>query len=299
MKKLFKGNSSVLVLIAAVVLFARTFILHGMLPIPADTIIGLYHPYRDLYAADYPNGIPYKNFLITDPVRQIYIWKNLGLGILEKGKLPLWNPYEFSGSPLLANFQSSPFYPLNIILLFKPFEISWSIFILIQPLLAGLFTYLYLRNFKIHPLAAVFGGIVFAFSGFAVAWMEWGNILSTGLWLPLVLLAIEKLIELFHEQNLKFKNKNLIVWSVVYVFSISSSLLAGHLQTFFYLFIFSIIYFFIRWWQLGKNIRLFALFIMLNSLFLILTAIQWIPTLQFILLSARDTDQSLWQKYRE
>jgi hypothetical protein len=35
---------------------------------------------------------------------------------------------------------------------------------------------------------------------------------------------------------------------------------------------------------------------MLNSLFLILTAIQWIPTLQFILLSARDTDQSLWQK---
>ena len=76
MKNLLKGNGAFLILIAAVFIFSRAFILQGLLPIPADTIIGLYHPYSDLYAVDYPNGIPYKNFLITDPVSQIYIWKN-------------------------------------------------------------------------------------------------------------------------------------------------------------------------------------------------------------------------------
>lgn len=297
MKNLLKGNGALLILLAAVFIFARAFILQGLLPIPADTIIGLYHPYRDLYAADYPNGIPYKNFLITDPVRQIYIWKNLSIDILKNGNLPLWNPYEFSGTPLLANFQSSPFYPLNVILFAKPFEISWSIFVLIQPLLAGLFTYLYLRNFKIHQLAAVFGGIVFAFSGFAVSWMEWGTILSTGLWLPLMLLSVEKLIGVFDLKNQESRIRNQkLAWGILYIFAISSSLLAGHLQTFFYSLIFVFVYFMVRWWQLRKNIRLLFLFIILNSLFLILTAVQWSPTLQFILLSARDSDQSLWQK---
>ena len=36
-------------------LFFSPFFLQSKLPIPADTIIGLYHPYRDLYAKDYPN----------------------------------------------------------------------------------------------------------------------------------------------------------------------------------------------------------------------------------------------------
>ncbi len=295
MKNLLKGNGAFLILIAAVFIFSRAFILQGLLPIPADTIIGLYHPYRDLYAVDYPNGIPYKNFLITDPVRQIYIWKNLSVDIIGKGQMPLWNLYEFSGTPLLANFQSSPFYPLNLILFFRPFEISWSIFVLLQPLLAGIFTYLYLRNFKIHPLASVFGGVVFAFSGFAVAWMEWGTILSTGLWLPLILLAKEKLLKKMTWQ-----------WILVLIFAEVSQIFAGHLQVLFYSWTFSNVYLFVRIFQIAyeqnkKHFLLTALkkyipFLLIGIGIFIISAIQLLPTLQFIMLSARDADQSLWQK---
>ncbi len=57
-----------LVIVFFVFVFFWQFFVKGLLPIPSDTIIGLYHPYRDLYSSDYPNGIPYKNFLITDPV---------------------------------------------------------------------------------------------------------------------------------------------------------------------------------------------------------------------------------------
>ena len=97
------------------VTFFWQFFFKGLFPIPADTIIGLYHPFRDLYAKNYPNGIPFKNFLITDPVRQQYPWRELAISIEKKLELPLWNPYNFAGTPLLANFQSGSFYIFNII----------------------------------------------------------------------------------------------------------------------------------------------------------------------------------------
>ena len=95
-----------------VVFFAKT-IFQGILPIPADTIVGLYHPFRDAVAQEYPNGIPYKNFLITDPVRQQYPWRELAVSIMKQGELPLWNPYQMSGTPLFGNLQSAALYPLN------------------------------------------------------------------------------------------------------------------------------------------------------------------------------------------
>src|SRR3989338_259761 len=108
----------VLFIFIITIVFFWQFFLKGLLPMPADTIVGLYHPFRDLYAKEYPNGIPYKNFLLTDPVRQQYPWRNLVVENFTNFQLPLWNPYNFSGTPLLANIQSAPFYPPNILFFF-------------------------------------------------------------------------------------------------------------------------------------------------------------------------------------
>ena len=103
------------ILILIILIFFWQFILKGLLPIPSDTIVGLYHPYRDYYATEYPNGIPYRNFLITDPVRQQYPWRFIAIDQMKQGQWPSWNPYSFSGTPLAANLQSAPFYPLNVL----------------------------------------------------------------------------------------------------------------------------------------------------------------------------------------
>lgn len=277
-----------------VFLFFTPFFLHDKLPIPSDTIVGLYHPFRDLYAADYPNGIPYKNALITDPVRQQYPWRFLAIEQLKKGELPLWNPYNLSGSPLAANVQTGAFYPFNILFFITPFYLGWSILIMLQPLLAGLFLYWYLRSFKLHPLASVLGGITFAFSGFSVAWMEWGTIGHVALWIPLILLSIDKLEVRIKNQELR--NRQVFLWSFIFLFSLTSSFLAGHLQTFFYVALVSIAYFFIRWWQYGRSKKLFLLFLFFTSCFLLLTAIQWWPALQLINQSARSSDLISWQE---
>src|SRR5258708_26558177 len=120
-----KKTLSFLFLFGICVVFFAPFFLKYLLPIPSDTIIGLYNPFRDLYAKEYPNGIPYKNFLITDPVRQQYPWRFLALDLEKQIQLPLWNPYSFAGTPLLANFQTATFYPLNILLFIFPIAIGW------------------------------------------------------------------------------------------------------------------------------------------------------------------------------
>lgn len=288
MLNLLKKNLFLVVIVVAGLIFFQKTIISALLPIPADTIVGLYYPFRDNYVSTNPNGLPYKNFLITDPVRQIYPWRNLVFDSLKKIELPLWNQYNFSGTPLLANFQSAAFYPLNILFFILPFPIGWSVLIILQPILAGLFMYLYLSNLKLRREASFFGSIVFSFCGFFVAWLEWGNIVNTALWLPLILLSIDKFVSSIQYGVLSRKN----IWSLIFLLSIVFSFFAGHLQTFFYMYIISTLYFIFRLFDQKNKLKLIALYFILNTLFLILTAVQWVPTLQFILLSARDADLS-------
>ncbi|OGH11598.1 MAG: hypothetical protein A2684_03425 [Candidatus Levybacteria bacterium RIFCSPHIGHO2_01_FULL_36_15b] len=274
-----------LLILATVTIFFWQFLFKGLLPIPTDTIVGLYHPYLDFYAKDYPRGIPFKNFLITDPVRQQISWKNLVLDLEKKLQLPLWNPYSFSGTPLLANFQSGAFYPLNILFLIFPFSSSWSLLIFLQPLLACFFLFYFLRNLGMSKIASYFGSVTFAFSGFAIAWLEWGNILHTALWLPLMLLSIDKI--------LKNLNRFSIWWLVLATASLFS-FFAGHLQIFSYVFAVSLAYFIFRWIENGRSTRIILLFIGYLLTITIIALPQWLPTLQFIENSARAIDQVNW-----
>ncbi len=292
MKRFF--NIPILIFILTVVVFFKPFFLNGKLPIPADTIIGLYHPFRDLYAKDYPNGIPYKNFLITDPVRQQYPWRFLAYEGEKKGELPLWNPYTMSGTPLAGTLQGAVFYPLNILLFLFPFSIGWSLLIVLEPLLAGMFLYFYLRNLKLNSLSSLFGAVTFSFCGFSIAWLEWGTLVHVVLWIPLILLSIDKLESRIKNQE-SWKPK-ILLWSFIFIFALTSSLFAGHFQFFGYVLLLSFLYFFARWFQHGMSKKIFLVFIILTSCFMVLTFIQWFPTLQFIAQSARGIDQLDWQK---
>lgn len=283
--------------IFTVIVFFYPFIVQGKLPIPSDTIIGLYHPYRDLYAQEYPNGIPFKNYLITDPVRQQYPWRLLAIDEEKKGKLPIWNPYSLSGTPLLANFQSGAFYPFNILFFVLPFFFSWSLLVFLEPLLSGIFMYFYLKYFRLSSWAAFLGAFIYSFSGFSIAWMEWNTMIQIALWLPLILLAKEKLLQ-----------KISWMWSLILLFSEISTFFAGHLQILFYSLCISNIYLIFRIFQITfkenkkENFLLSFLkkyfpFLLIGVIVLGVTAIVWIPSLHFILQSGRDIDQlNNWQK---
>ena len=192
MNKLLLKNWGIFIIFLAVLLFNSPIILKGLMPSPTDAMVGLYHPFRDLYSESNPNGIPFKNFLLTDPVRQLIVWKKMSIEMTRGGVFPLWNPYEMAGKPMLGNFQSSVFYPLNILFLLFEFKFSWTVYIVTSQVLAGIFMYLYLGSIKKSEEVRVIGAIAFIFSGFFISWYEWGNVGHAYLWLPLGLYFSEK-----------------------------------------------------------------------------------------------------------
>ncbi len=267
----------------SLIVFYLPLITSGKIPTAFDTIVGLYHPYRDFYQKEYPRGIPFKNFLITDPVRQTYIWKDLSIKILKDKEIPSWNPYEMAGKPLAANFQSAAFYPLNVLMFFN-FTFGWSFLIVSQSVLTGIFAYLYLKNLKLHQASATLGSIAFSYSGVVVSWLTWGTIVHTFMWLPLCLYAVDKLLV---TRNIKF----LFLLFLALTFSI----LAGHPQSLLYLVIVTNAYFFLRFVENGKKIKSLFQFYIAVLLSLAITSFQWVSLLNFLNLSARLSDRQFNQ----
>ncbi len=271
-------------LLVIIFIFFRSVFLQGKVPIPTDTLVNLFNPYRDYYAAEFPRGVPYKNPLVGDPVIQQIPWRMLSTDQLKSLELPLWNPYQMAGYPLLGNIQSAPFYPLNILFFILPSVIAWTLLILSQQLLAGTFMFLYLRNRKLSVIASVFGSLAFSFCGYFISWLEWGTIVHTALWLPLILLAIDKAVSTHRTK-----------WSTLLGVSVICSFLAGHLQTFIYEMVVAVTYTVLMYWhELSRNRNLirFGLTAIVVSL---ITLPVWLPQLKFIGLSARNVDQT-WQK---
>jgi hypothetical protein len=119
-----------------------------------------------------PSAVPIRqNPELFDQIAQFYPWSKLAVEELRNWRLPLWNPYSFCGSPLLANGQSGIFYPfhlLNIILTLPTASIVLSY---TKLLLAGIFTWAFLRRIGASTGASSFGAVVFAFSRNIIVWL--------------------------------------------------------------------------------------------------------------------------------
>lgn len=257
-------------LILYILVVYRPFLFQGYLPIPADTIVGLYHPWRDFFVGYFPNGIPFKNSLITDAVRQEYPWRQLAMTEIFSGKWPSWNPYSFTGYPLAANLQSAPFYPLNVLYLVKNFPLVWSIQIALQTILGAIFMGLFLRSRKLTQEAVVLGTLAWIGSGFIISWLETNTVVSAAIWLPLALYALNR-------------RSGLLL-----VIALSCSFFAGHLQTTMYVFAAAFGY---AIWERRTKVFIGGVLITL-----ILTAFSWWSAVKFIQLSGREFDQLVWQK---
>jgi hypothetical protein len=109
-------------------------------------------------------------------------------------EFPLWNAYQFSGSPFLANPQHGVFYPLNVFFFLLPFDAAFNGIILLHFFLGGLFTYLFLRDLKAEPSGALVSGLIFMLSGFLLSVHGLLSVLLSVIWTPLILLFFRRAI---------------------------------------------------------------------------------------------------------
>lgn len=194
-------------------IFSSPYFFNGLVPFPSRFLVTFFAPWNASY------GMAVKNNAMPDVITQIYPWKLLTIDAWKNGTIPLWNPYSFAGTHLAGNYQSAVFFPLNFIFLMIPFLDAWSLFIVIQPLLAGLLTLLYLRSLKVSPWGSFVGAFAYAFCGYMTTWMAYGTIGYTIAFLPLILWGIGAV----------YSDKP--IWKRLSIpLGVCVSLTAGHLQ---------------------------------------------------------------------
>lgn len=279
-RTLYRFWPFLLFLLFFVFIFYKVFF-SGLFPFPGDLLISWFFPYKIGGWIGFTPWVAHKEFIAADVVRQVYPWKTLAMDIIKNGSIPLWNPYAFSGTPLLANLQSAVFYPLNIVFFIFSYPVAWNMYVILQPVLAFIFMYFFIRSLKLSSYAAVFSGIAFAFMGYLVVWLEWGVVDNTAVWLPLCLFGITKYLEKKQSAFLLFSS-----------FSLACSFFAGHAQTAVYVLFVSLVYYF--WVSFENKIKIGKIF--LNSWFVVLgiglSAIQLIPTIELFFYSARNSQSA-------
>ena len=124
---------------------------------------------------------------LSDPVWQFVPWLRYARRELLAGRLPLWNPHQNGGVPLLGNFQSALLSPLSWPVLAFDADPGWNISLLLRMLLAATAAYAWLRDLGRARLSAALGAAAFALSGPFIAWLEHPLVLSA-VPVPLVLL---------------------------------------------------------------------------------------------------------------
>ena len=86
-------------------------------------------------------------------------------------ELPLWNPHQGLGSPLLGNAQSTPFDPLVMFVYLVPDSLLISaidLHLLLEYFIGGLFTYLLLRKIRVSRVGATAAAIAYILSSYFV-----------------------------------------------------------------------------------------------------------------------------------
>jgi hypothetical protein len=109
---------------------------------------------------------------LSDPVWQFVPWLRLARRELAEGRLPLWNPHQDGGVPLLGNSISALGSPLNWPVLLFDVDPGWNVSLLLRLLLAAAAAFAFLRDLRRSRAASALGAVAFALSGAFVAWLE-------------------------------------------------------------------------------------------------------------------------------
>jgi hypothetical protein len=105
------------------------------------------------------------NQLLSDPAVEMQPWILFARQEFERGKLPLWNPYNAGGQPLLANYQSGILSVFNTPFYFAPFKLALVVSAMAKLAALLCFTYLFLREIELDRGPALIGALGFAFCG--------------------------------------------------------------------------------------------------------------------------------------
>lgn len=186
--------------------------------------------------------------------------------LLSAGMMPLWNPYQLGGMPLLGDVQVAPYYSLNLLLdlLYWGDPIPYmalELMTIFHYVVGGLFLYAYLRELGLRAAPALIGAIAFEFNGFFIGHRGHYNMLGVVIWLPGVLWFCDRAWR-------ARTTAGGLLWASLAALTLSQLVMAGHPQLTLYCALFIIGYYSYRllevwqttgWRAAGRVTLLFGL----------------------------------------
>ena len=262
--KLFKRSLPFLFIFILWFVFALPYLFQGKTVFPSTYLVNFFSPWNA-----YPGfSSPIKNGAMPDIISQVFPWKVFTIDSLKSGQIPFWNPYSFAGTLHLANYQSAVLSPFNFLFFILPFLTAWNFLVLLQPLLAGLFTYLYGKSIRFSNQASLLSSISFMFCGFLTTWMGYATLGYAILFLPLALFAIEKYFS---------SDKHIYLFLLALTFPLS--FFSGHFQISLYFGALVFTYLIFKMITAGskKNIFFISLYFLIG---IVLTLPQVLPSIE-------------------
>ncbi len=160
---------------------------------------------------------------------------------LKRGVIPLWNPHQAAGYPLIGMLQVGMFSPVNFVMYVFPEFFSWDILILLRFLLAGLFTFWLMRSLGFKTVPSLGAGICFMLSGPMVLMQYWT--VNVDVFVPVLLIAIDRVVRQATRRSMGFL-------AVVVLLTV----LGGHPEHIFLVNVYGTAFFAFRLWSLRKRI---------------------------------------------
>ncbi len=215
--------------------------------------------------------------LTGDNLQQNYPLHVLVGSMYRHGELPTWNPYIFSGTPLLAGFNAGAFYPLVGLFVVLPDRAAWiaTEVVVFSGVAVGM--YVFLRAMALSTVACLLGASTFAFSGTVLSQVNHLDMTEGFVAIPWMLLAV---LHIVREGRWR--------WSILLGVAFASVILAGAPEAMLDEALLVIAFAALsagldagRWWRVLSRCGAGAL------LALSLAAIQWLPGLEAISNSQR------------
>jgi len=211
--------------------------------------------------------------------------------VLTNGTLPLWNPFQFSGTPFISNIQASMFYPMGLLFYVMPTETAYVWTVVIHCIFGSIFMYLFARTLSTNRAGSLLAAVIFTFNGYFMAHLYAGHLsfVQTYIWIPLIFFFV-----------LQFINTLQCKQAVLAGLCLGIQILGGFPQIAFYTILATVAFGFFR---MAMALRVKAVSMVkqtgiglavILAVGFSLAAIQLLPTLQFTELSGRAGGVGYW-----
>ncbi|NUM55061.1 MAG: YfhO family protein [Candidatus Hydrogenedentes bacterium] len=176
-------------LVAALVPIYPGVFLRGEILLPIDNLYEV-----PPWFAHRPADPGYENPTAAEATVAAAAWYSLTDAAFDRGEVPLWNPYQFTGAPLLGDMQTAVFYPPRLLFrLVGDTYVAMTVYFLLRLWLCGFNAFIAARILGLRVPFANLYSILFMLAGYNLHWTFYPppDVMA---WLPLLFAGVESIL---------------------------------------------------------------------------------------------------------